>query len=812
MPSLHGALLSFILPLSTLLFLPAAVAIPTLSLSAFARRHGNHYTGKRDIVLAKINASSIKPGAKEAKETKELNQAKKPRHQKGQGVNATDEDSKESFDMTPFNVLPLQTNETTAQAAGLEPNNAGDTHSLLITLGVSACLTTLILICASNLRWMVPAVYSQPERVDDLQVTYLSQLRRGYSVGGEEAIELAGLDAWLLVEFYSLLRRILCTIGPVLVLVLCPLHYTLRGENRNDFLSSFDIDGVEMGSKYFWVHASMVWFVVVVSTMYMSRAHNQFIEFRIDWLVSLRSPRATTLLVENIPAQYRSDVQLKNYFTGLFGDAAVEKAYIVRRTETLRTHLATLEKVEYSKMRAEVYAVSDHPDTPEYAELEKKYQIARDMVLREQEDVNQAASVGDPKVCSSVGFVTFSSVLWRRLASREQYRTDVTEFVVQLPPDPSDVIYTDLKRDSVAHHTSEGLGGLCLLCVFLFWSPVVVFISGFTTFDEIQEHYQLFKDLKQNMPITADFLESILATAAMKLFMALLPFILFIIIKTFFTRKAGAWAQIRLMRWYYGFLLIFVVLVTIVGRSLLIFLVALALEPADIIGLMAKSLPGASHFYINYLVLDWFTTVWQHVRHGNLINYLMLRLRSMTPEAAKHLSEPESEAFCGMGSRMGHGVLIATLAILLCTCSPVIAIFSTISFMVGRMTYGYLLVYVESPKSDTGGYFWIEAQKQLFFALFLYVLLMVAILVKQAANILVPFFAAASLVFLWRAWEKFNNLGWEQLPLEKVVEISRKAERKDSRMPVLIQEYIQPECDVKTLSLGVAKRDRLMLS
>merc|ERR1719327_744840 len=133
-----------------------------------------------------------------------------------------------------------------------------------------------------------------------------------------------------------------------------------------------------------------------------------------------------------------------------------------------------------------------------------------------------------------------------------------------------------------------------------------------------------------------------------------------------------------------------------VGRSLLITAVTFAEAPAQKLNLLAQSLPGASHFYIQYVSLEWFSTSFQLMRHGVFFGFWFGRIfKSMEPTAAKRQSEPENQAFFGMGTRLGHCVLVTTIALVLCTCSPIINAFAIVSLSIGRVVYTYLLVNVE---------------------------------------------------------------------------------------------------------------------
>lgn len=697
---------------------------------------------------------------------------------------------------SPSSAIMYPTDDDISEASGVRANTNGDTRTLAISLIFSSALVLIIVFLSFVLRVFNPVMFHRSiEEVDpDTSLgRYLSIIFGGRLTNPEEFIEVAGLDAWTLVHFYTMVRHILGTIGPAIICALWPLHCFISDASAStDLLSRLDINNMPDGSVFYWAHALVTVFVVVVATALMGQAHDKFLFYRFLWIEALKPPRATTLLVENIPQQYRSDFALRDYFKGLFGDV-IEKAYIVRRTSELRAARNVVKAIEYEKtLLMSQWEHEGHPDNkkPDLTELDKQWDEAAMAAERVRAKIELCAAVGDPTVCANSGFVTFKSQLWRRLAENEQYRTDSSEFAVQIPPEASDVIYKDLKKDTANHLSSEAVGTMCIALVFLFWSPVVVLISGFTSLDQVQAHVTWLRELTERSPQLGFFLEGIFATAAMKMFMCFLPYILFFIITNFFTVKAQSWAQLRLERWYVAFLLTFVVLFTIVGRSALIAIVSLAEGPADLFRLLAMSLPGVSHFYLNYLALDWFSTSIQLLRHGNIFNFWFYRfVRWMKPEVAKSFSEPENQAFFGMGARFGHGVLVATIAIVLCTCSPSIILIGWVTMFVGETVYAYLLMTVESKKADTGGRFWIDAMTQLFFCILLYTVLMIGILCRQQMPIPIAL-SSCSLIVLYRAWERFQNLSWEKLPLEAVAE---KAKRERGAAPQQ-GDYIQEEC------------------
>lgn len=113
-------------------------------------------------------------------------------------------------------------------------------------------------------------------------------------------------------------------------------------------------------------------------------------------------------------------------------------------------------------------------------------------------------------------------------------------------------------------------GRLALLAVFLFWIPIVVAISGWTTLSSIQGTVPAVEKFLDAHPALASLMSGVLATAALKIFMMFLPSVLHFIITTTLHLKAGSVEQLKLQQWSTAFLLLFVVLVTSLGRGLTI--------------------------------------------------------------------------------------------------------------------------------------------------------------------------------------------------------------------------------------------------
>lgn len=708
---------------------------------------------------------------------------------------------------------------------GVTINGKGDTH-VFITTGIFSIFTTFFVILAFNTcRLSCPAVYTRaPHHSSGFGATTLDWMVKVWNSTPEEEVRAAGLDGWAFLEFYRMNLRILSQMGTAIVFILCPLQVYLTWDGSvEDFLSRLDVAHLPNHEWILWLHAALVWLVVAVFCHNLLRSHEEFLDRRFEWLKGIPWPRAVTVMVENIPAEYRSDVALNNYFTAFFREEAVQSAYVVRRTEKLRQEVEQLETARYNMALArQAWEQSGRPSLPSSSnnvaahlnkpkvviDLERAIHVRQMIaakVAAEQAKVEAAVAQKDLSVCSSSGFVTFTAELQQRLARNEHYRRNVTELTLNMPPDPHDVIYANLAESQIDSATRKWFAWMCLVGIFVFWSPVVIFISSWTTLDVVRKQVPLLDRWCYDMKGLQMTLEGILASAALKMFLAFLPSLLLLIIGQFFTLKAGAWAQFHLERWYFSFLFIFVLLVTTIGRGIIISAEHLVKYPTQFFALLSSTLPSASHFYLNYMVMGWVTMAWELTRSTVLLKFVFYKLfYSFGDVSAKQFAEPEDQASSGLGSRMALAVLMSSIFMVFSTCSPLILLCAIPYFALGRVTYGYLLVHVEVKKPDLGGEFWAESVRQLFVVLAMYVLMMSGVLAAHAGAHDGPaadapgsgpaLAALAALLGLFWSWQRINVFAWESLPLEEVVNATEKSQEEHDG------KYVQPECDHDLLS------------
>jgi hypothetical protein len=652
----------------------------------------------------------------------------------------------------------------------------------------------------------------------------------------------------MLLEFTVLGMKLMALIGIPLMLLLMPLHYFFGGGWKvtcDSRLTLVGLGNLPYGSPVFYVHALVVWYVVVVTETMLFRAMRKFLSVRFDWLNSLDPPQSTTVLVENIPEAHCSDGALKTFFEQMF-PGRVESANIVKHTRALtklyneHNHKRDVLSMVQHKIRllqqedlhhtssflgsasepvAKLLSKRDAPAatpenpelfpsksdrsfresvefsadgcftprkeklddeklkelTQELEELEEKMRQERQRIMSDAnlpmcEGPNKTLKL-DPRaraVNSSAGFVTFSGNREALLALNTGISPDTREFVMSIPPQPSDIIYQDL-RVSPEKKVAFGIAGyVCIIILFCIFAPIVVSISAFVELETLEERFRTIRVFLTAMPWLRPFLRGVLATLVLMIFLSFLPTALMAIFRVFYTLKARAWLQQELQKYYFWFLVIFILLVTTFGTEIIVPALQIGITPLKLAPMLANSLPQASHFYLNYEMTQWVTHSLDMTRWIQLTKYLVYR-RSYSDRRAVALAEPEDQDYYGIGARSARWTLDIVVGLVFCSVSPLINLLTFITLLITRVNYGYLCVFAETRKADLGGPFFVQQLWHVQFGLLLYAVLMCGIFIMRAKSLWPVLIALPSLLYCVFCMIRFKTtFAWEHLPFGEV--------------------------------------------
>mmetsp|Transcript_34794 Transcript_34794/g.63350 ORF Transcript_34794/g.63350 Transcript_34794/m.63350 type:complete len:761 (+) Transcript_34794:77-2359(+) len=597
------------------------------------------------------------------------------------------------------------------------------------------------------------------------------------------------LDAAMLLEFSNLAVKLTALIGLPMCLVMCPVNKWLGGKpyGEVDDLSSLSMANIQEGSWLYWVYAVIVWLVIHAAEQLIFHAQAGFLKRRYMWLKSLPAPRSTTVLVENLPRDLCSDAKLRKFFQDMFDHKAVRAVHVVRQTGNLLTLRKKLQEAEERQMEAELPRARSSAEVLE--RLEEEVARCNKEVEEERLRLQKAGEDGSEEdSCSTTAFVTFHKRKDAEIALRLQYMPDAEECTTSIPPEASDIRWEDLRIGPNLQAARERMGYLCVAGLYVGFAPLVLGVTSIADLEALKEVSPVVQKMLDAMPNVAVIIEGILASLALTLFMSFLPTIMMIIFDTFFVLKANSWAQAKLQVWYFWFQIVFTLLVTAVGSSIISVAEKIVERPMAVFGLLADTLPKASHFYLNFMVMQWVTHAMNLTRYINLVKFLMLRMLYGDKDAKK-LSEPEDQDYYGVGSRSARWAVNLVIGLVFSSISPLICLLCCMNFLICRLVYGYLLVYAEIPKVDLGGEFFVRMLIHVQHGLVIYVALMVGVLYKHSATNGPAILAAISLAWMARLRYKFSvNMQWEFLPFSEIVNDSSFKKHKDGG-----HEYTEPE-------------------
>jgi hypothetical protein len=248
--------------------------------------------------------------------------------------------------------------------------------------------------------------------------------------------------------------------------------------------------------------------------------------------------------------------------------------------------------------------------------------------------------------------------------------------------------------------------------------------------------------------------------------------------------------------WYFWFNMVFVVMIAAVGTNFLQFAEVLASSPFEVFSLLGDSLPSATHYYCNYVVLMCFSHCTNLTRHIHLLKFKFFSITYPEEEAAL-LCEPEDQHYYGIGSRSARFSTVLVIGIVYGTMCPPLNLLVFINFAVCRLVYGYTMTFAECKKSDLGGVFWATQLSHLYVGLMIYVVCMTGVFYCRATSsedtaVTAPvIISALAIPYVTWARRKFEeSFIWERLPFGEIFQGLDEGANKSQ----IKGHYMQPEC------------------
>lgn len=690
---------------------------------------------------------------------------------------------------------------TTLPPTGMSLNSAGDFGAFTSAMVTEIAIILGCVVAFAVLRKKYPIMYQgnvmqgiAPKIMESQKAkpTLFGWIVPAWNVSIIDIAKSVGLDQALLIMYFDMAISIFAIAGLPMVFIVGPMNYFFGGHARpGRVMSAIGMNNVDEGSWLCWVHALCVWGVVLLVKHKVFEAQKVFMRLRFEWLRTMDDVRANTIMVDCIPQKYQSDEKLEQYFENLLEGDQVQKVTCVKDTTVLHNLVVELDAARLEKQIAEKRLEQSTGERPQVSlswfgarvdainyytqrvqDLEKEVKNARGDVTKNPQGMGR-------------GFVTFKTSKDAVVALQLQLSTDLDEWVLSIPPQAKDIVWADYLQDETAENSRHLLGYGLIAGLFFVYMPLVIGITNLAKAIDLGPLQSLWEGMAPTLGLTV-----------MVMF---LPTFILLIFKNCFTLYAHQFAQLKLQRWYFWMQVLFVVFAAAIGQDFRSFALQIIASPLSVVSLLAARLPDATHFYWNYLVLQWAAHAMEMLRKVQLMKFKLFEELKFEEEEAKKHAEPEDQDYYGIGGRSARATIMTTIGLVYGTMSPALMILALVNFMLARLFFGYLVTFAEIKKPDLGGNFWVQCQQQTLASVLLYSLVMSGILLDKGSGYGPAVISIASVIYVVWFMRRFENqFAWQKLSFEEITGNSGYVEdNKDFKMEQrhIEGKYVQPELE-----------------
>ncbi|XP_012067708.1 CSC1-like protein At1g69450 isoform X2 [Jatropha curcas] len=505
----------------------------------------------------------------------------------------------------------------------------------------------------------------------------------------------------------------LCELLPLVNSIGTQLHEIDFADLSNNSLDVFTISNVKSGSKWLWIHFSAVYIVTIFVCCLLYFEYRYISSKRIAYFYSSKpQPHQFTILVRSIPVSFGSGVSesVESFFKE-FHPTTYLSHVVVHRTNKLRSLIH-----ESKKLYKSLLHLQSGPSHQKYRRIglfgkrvdlvdhyEKKLEGIEQNVRLEQSDVSLAQE-------TRAAFVSFKSRYGAAVACHLQQSINPTHWVTEQAPEPDDVYWPFFSSSFLRKWISKLVVVLaCILLTILFLIPVLV-VQGLTNLSQLEI---MFPFLKSILTITfvSQVITGYLPSLILQLFLKIVPPIMEFLssIQGYISHSDIEKSACNKVLWFTIWNIFFA---TVFSGSVLS-QVSIFLDPKNIPGKLAVSVPAQASFFIAYVVTSgWTSTSSDLFRIIPLICSLATRCFK---SANDELEVPSIPYHRDIPRVLFFGLLGITYFFLAPLILPFLLVYLCLAYIIflNQFTNVYM------PKYETAGKFWPIVHNSMIFSLVL---------------------------------------------------------------------------------------------
>ena len=376
--------------------------------------------------------------------------------------------------------------------------------------------------------------------------------------------------------------------------------------------------------------------------------------------------------------------------------------------------------------------------------------------------------------------------------------------LVEISPD--DVLWDNMSIKWWERYLRTGIVLAICLGLIIFYAIPVAFTSLLAKLSLLANIAPWLGWLNDLPHAVISIIEGVLPPILLSIILSLVPVIFRLMVKQQGV-STGAAKELGVQQWYFAFLFIQVFLVVTISGGITTFFTTLT-NPNQIVDTLARSLPQASNYFFNYLMVQSMSnSASALLQVGALISWFLLAPLLDSTARAKWRRQT-SLAYVQWGSFFPPFTNFAVIGIIYSVLAPLILVFMLIIFSLFWIVYRYNVLYVFQFRNDTGGLLFPTAVNQLFTGLYVMELCLVgfffislnehnkAVCVPQAVIMIVVLLA--TIAYQWLLNSAFDPL-FKYLPItledEAVIRDEEFARAQASKFAPLMNQQESAEDD-----------------
>lgn len=283
---------------------------------------------------------------------------------------------------------------------------------------------------------------------------------------------------------------------------------------------------------------------------------------------------------------------------------------------------------------------------------------------------------------------------------------------------PDDIVWANVAMNPYQRSVSSIISWALTITLIIFWAIPVAGVSSISNVDTLKER-TAFTWLQKIPEVPMGIIKSVLPSVAMAVLFMFLPIILRIWIKySGEIRKSEI--ELKLFTRYWLFWIINGFVVATLASGVMKALGNLNGTFNNIPNLLAKNLPGASLFFLCFVL----TSTWAAAAKdlARIMPFVMWQLRGIlaggTPRKA--FQQKYNLASFNWATTWPNVCLVMAVMIIYSVIQPLILVVGFVAFLLYYMAYKYALIWVadQNNEYETGGRYYIKALRTVFVALY----------------------------------------------------------------------------------------------